>query len=100
MKGSSRRIHGEFMGLAVDFGMSDQDGRVRIPIVGLPCVAGDRLPLERALASLRGVAEAYVNAGDESVYLEVDASQFRTEEALSVLERFGARAVGPAIRVR
>jgi len=80
--------------------MKHRNGRLRIPIVGLPCVAGDRLPLERALASLEGVVDAYVNAADEAAYLDVDGGAFRVEEALAALERFGARAAGPVVRVR
>lgn len=76
---------------------SHDRSRVRIPIVGLPCVAGGRIPLERALASIAGVAEAYVNAADECVYLDVDGRDFPIEEALATVESFGARGLTPTM---
>jgi len=70
---------------------------VRIPIVGLACASGDRLPLERGLSSVPGVVEAYVNPVDEAAYLTVDPQEFRMAEAVAVIRRFGARpAVTPS----
>lgn len=66
---------------------------VRIPIVGLACASGDRLPLERGLSSVPGVTDAYVNPVDEAAYLTVAPQEFRIGEALAVIRRFGARPV-------
>lgn len=69
--------------------------QLRIPIVGLACIAGDRLPLEEALAALPGVADAYVNAADEAVHLSVNAAAFRVEDALAAIRAFGGRGLAP-----
>jgi len=66
---------------------------VRIPLVGLTCAAGDRLPLERGLSAVAGVIEAFVNPVDEAAYLTVDPGQFQMREAVVEIERFGARAI-------
>lgn len=66
---------------------------VRIPLVGLACAAGDRLPLERGLSAVAGVLDVYVNPVDEAAYLTVDPAYFRIGEARAVVERFGARAI-------
>lgn len=78
--------------------LSNGQERVRIPIVGLSCIASERIPLERALSSVPGVVEAYVNAADDCVYLDVEAVGFLMAEALAVIERFGARVVRPTAR--
>lgn len=67
--------------------------RVRMPLVGLACAAGDRLPLERGLSEVSGVLDVYLNPVDEAAYLTVDPARFRLDEARAVAERFGARTV-------
>lgn len=66
---------------------------VRLPLFGLPCAAGDRLPLERALSRLPGVIAAYVNPVTESAHLTVDPEAFDIQGAAGTIERFGARTV-------
>ncbi len=73
---------------------SSSAGRsIRLPLFGVACVAGDRLPLERALRGVAGVFDAYVNPVTESAHLTVDPDLFQRSEAVDVLERFGARTV-------
>lgn len=73
-----------------------QRGEVRrVPIVGLACAAGDRLPLEGALQKVPGVLDAYVNPVDEAAYLTVDPQRFRMADARTAIERLGGRAVIP-----
>ncbi len=67
---------------------------IRLPVIGLACVAGDRLPLERALSRLPGVITAYVNPVTEGAYLTVDPESFDLERAIATLERLGAKTVG------
>lgn len=69
--------------------------RLRIPVVGLPCAAGDRLPVERALMRVPGVVEAYLNPADESAYLTIDETRFRLQSAVEAIERLGAEVAAP-----
>lgn len=66
-------------------------GTVRIPLIGISCIAGGRVGLERALEDLRGVTSAYVNPVTESAYLHIDRRHFDVTRAVEVIERFGAR---------
>lgn len=68
---------------------------VRIAVVGLPCAAGDRLPVERALSRVTGVLDAYVNPVDEAAYLTIEPGRFRVEDAVAAIEGFGARGIIP-----
>lgn len=67
--------------------------RIRIPIAGLACSAGDGPALERALSRLPGVTDAYVNCVTDTAYLDVEAGKFMASEAARVLEAFGARDI-------
>lgn len=67
----------------------------RLPLFGLACVAGDRLPLERALSRMPGVIAAYVNPVTESAHLTVDPEAFDIGRAVETIERFGAWTVSP-----
>lgn len=68
-------------------------GRIRIPIAGLACSAGDGPALERALSRLPGVTQAYVNCVTDTAYLDVQADTFLPAEAARLLEAFGARDI-------
>lgn len=72
-----------------------KDATLRIPIVGLPCAAGDRIPVEKALRRVPGVIEAYVNPADESAYLTIDETHFQLPVAVETIESFGAAAALP-----
>lgn len=65
--------------------------RVRIPLIGLACIAGGRVGLERALEGLGGVTSAYVNSVTESAHLHIDPPRFDMDRAVEVIESFGAR---------
>lgn len=67
--------------------------RIRIPIIGLACSAGDGLALERALSRVPGVTDAYVNCVTDTAYLDVEPEGFSAAEAARVLEAFGAREI-------
>jgi len=67
--------------------------RIRIPIVGLACSAGDGLALERALSRVPGVTDAYVNCVTDTAYLDVEPAWFSASEAARVLEALGAREI-------
>lgn len=71
---------------------------VRVPLVGVACAAGDRLPLERGLLRVPGVLEAYVNPVDEAAYLTVDPARFRIQALEAAVERLGARGVVRGVR--
>lgn len=75
----------------------DEGGRdgpvrsLRIPLIGLNCVASDRIGLEKALAQLPGVKAVYVNPATDAAHLEVDQESFDVEEAGRLLARHGVR---------
>lgn len=62
-------------------------------ITGLECTASTRLAIERRLAALPGITEAYVNPVTETVYAEPEGNRFSHDDAAAVLESFGARVV-------
>ncbi|MGE0160822.1 MAG: YHS domain-containing protein [Gemmatimonadales bacterium] len=73
----------------------DAKETVRLPLLGVACAAGDRLPLEKALRRVPGVLEAYVNPVDEAAYLTVEPTSFVLEDALAAVDRLGAKTPPP-----
>lgn len=67
--------------------------RICFQITGLECTASTRVAIERKLMGLPGVTEAYVNPATETVYVDVERNRFSHDDAVAVLESFGARVV-------
>lgn len=63
--------------------------RVTISIDDLPCGGGDSVKIERQLASLAGVAQAYVNPLTEMAYVAFDPSACNVDQLRAVIHDFG-----------
>src|SRR5581483_4125460 len=63
--------------------------RVTLPIYNLGCDGGGSLSIERALARVAGVAEAYVNPATEMAYIVYDSAQATPEQLATLIDRLG-----------
>ena len=63
--------------------------RVRIPVSGLTCSAGGMWAIERELARMRGVAEAYGNPATEAAYVTYDPTLVTVAELRRAIQRAG-----------
>jgi Cu+-exporting ATPase len=68
--------------------------RIAVPIYGLTCGGGGSLVIERVVARLEGVKNAYVNPAMEMAYVEYDPNQCSVQDIVGAMERLGFRA-GP-----
>ncbi len=66
--------------------------RVTLAIYGLGCGGGGALTVERALARLKGMVNAYVNPATETAYLEYDPSVLRAPDLVKAVEGVGFEA--------
>ncbi len=63
--------------------------RVMLAIYRLGCGGGGALTVERALARLKGVVNAYVNPATEIAYVEYDPSVLRRADLVDAVEAVG-----------
>ncbi len=63
--------------------------RVTLAIYGLGCGGGGALTVERTLARLKGMVNAYVNPATEIAYLEYDPSILRASDLAKAVEEAG-----------
>ncbi len=63
--------------------------RVTLAIYGLGCGGGGALTVERALARLKGMVNAYVNPATEIAYLEYDPLVLRASDLAKAVEEVG-----------
>jgi cation transport ATPase len=75
-----------------------QRERITLPIYNLGCGGGGALAIERALAQVSGVAQAYVNPLTEMAYVVYDPALASTEQLRGVIDRMGYGA--PRVEVR
>ena len=66
--------------------------RVTIAVQGLGCGGAGALTAERAIARLKGVSSAYVNAATEMAYVEYDPSVACLHDLVKAVEGTGLRA--------
>ena len=70
---------------------------VRIPVYGLGCGGGGARTIERQLARLPGVLQAYVNPATEIAYVDYDPATVDAGQLTGIIEQAGYRA-GPAVK--
>lgn len=76
----------------------DTTHRVTIALLGLGC-AGEAAPLERRLARVAGVRQAYVNPVTDTIYAEVNGDE--AEDRLrSIVESSGFRPASGVVTRR
>lgn len=63
--------------------------RMTIPIYNLGCGGGETRLVERALRSVSGVTEVYVNPATEMAYVEYDPAHADSTQLFTALERAG-----------
>jgi copper chaperone CopZ len=66
--------------------------RLSLPIYGLGCGGGGALTVERALARVPGVAQAYVNPATEQAYIEAGPALADRQRLIAAVESVGFRA--------
>jgi P-type Cu+ transporter len=64
---------------------------IRIPIFGLTCGAGGMAAVERELARVPGVVDAYGNPATEAAYVTYDPAVVGVAELRRAIERAGYR---------
>lgn len=72
--------------------------RVTLEIYDLTCGGGGALTVERTLARLKGVAQAYVNPATEMAYVEYDPSIICPSDLVRAVKGAGYSAGEPKPR--
>jgi copper chaperone CopZ len=72
--------------------------RVTLPITDLSGGGGDPLSIERALLTVEGVRNAYVNPAMEMAYVEYDPSRCNPEQLTAAIAHIGYHAGPPVMR--
>lgn len=72
--------------------------RITLAIYGLSCGGGGALTVERSLAKVPGVVQAYGNPATEMAYVEYDPAVTGPDQLISAVERVGFRAGEPSRR--
>lgn len=74
--------------------------KATIAIDDLLCGGGGALTIERRLASMDGIAQAYVNPHTEMAYVAFDPSQCSVEQIRLSIRDLGFRPGEPRLRSR
>jgi P-type Cu+ transporter len=75
-----------------------QTTRITLPIYGLGCGGGGSLTVERALARVAGVTQAYVNPALEMAYVEYDPAAASAQQLVAAVVQSGFSAGEPSQR--
>jgi len=72
--------------------------RIAVPIYGVTCWGSDVLVIKKALESVAGVANVYVNPVMEMAYLQYDSNLCGITEFVAAIEKIGFHLGEASIR--
>lgn len=85
------------MVLTLISGTSVRTQRITMPIVDLECGGASARAIERALARLPGVTQAYANPAAAAVYVDYDPTRVSPNEIMVAVQALGFTTGAPTI---